>query len=198
MQALPQQPLRVRAMKNKKLLSLLRTVFLIAVSLVLGFNIYSWNARSLTGNVLPTPFGYGGAVVLSGSMEPAIMTGDMIIVKVEESYADGDVVVYQTGKMLVVHRIVASDETTVTTRGDANNANDTPIDRSQIKGKVIYKIPYIGTLVRLLKTPAATILLILGAVLTVELPYRKAKDTTDKELERIKAEIRRLKEEQND
>lgn len=184
-------------MKNKKLFALLRTVFLIIVSLVLGINIYSWNARSLTGNVLPMPFGYGGAVVLSGSMEPTIMTNDMIIVKVEESYADGDIVVFQTGKMLVVHRIVASDETTVTTRGDANNTEDTPIERSQIKGKVIYKIPHIGTAVRLLKTPVATILLILGAVLTVELPYRKAKDKTDEELERIKEEIRRLKEEQN-
>lgn len=184
-------------MKNKKLTSLLRTVFLIAVSLVLGINIYNWNARSLTGNVLPMPFGYGGAAVLSGSMEPTIMTGDMIIVRAEESYADGDIVVYQTGRILVVHRIVASDETTVTTRGDANNTEDAPIDRSQIKGKVIYKIPHVGTAVRLLKTPVATILLILGAVLTVEIPYRKAKNKADEEIERIKAEIRRLKEEEN-
>lgn len=185
-------------MRNKKFPPVLRTVFLIAVSLVLGINLYNWNAKSLTGNVLPMPFGYGGAVVLSGSMEPAIMTGELIVVKAEDSYAVGDVVVYQSGKMLVVHRIVDMDAETVTTRGDANNTNDVPIELKQIKGRVIVHVPHVGALVRLLKTPAATILLIAGAVLSVELPYRKEKEKKEEELERIKAEIRRLKEEQED
>ena len=183
-------------MQNKKFPPILRILFLIAVSLVLGINIYSWNARSLTGNVLPMPFGYGGAVVLSGSMEPAIMTDELIFVKAESDYAVGDVVVYQTGKMLVVHRIVAMDGETVTTRGDANNVDDAAVELAQIKGKVIGHIPYVGRIVRLLKTPVATILLVICAVLTVELPYLKEKEKKDEELERIKAEIRRLKEEQ--
>ena len=50
----------------KKLKAILRTVFLVAVALVLGVNVYLWNARSLMGNALPMPFGYGCAVVLSG------------------------------------------------------------------------------------------------------------------------------------
>ena len=183
-------------MQNKKKFPVLRTVFLIVVSLVLGINIYNWNARSLTGNVLPMPFGYGGAVVLSGSMEPEIAVDELIIVQAAQDYEVGDVVVYQSGHMLVVHRIVDMDGETVTTRGDANNTDDAPIDIAQVKGKVIAHIPYVGKLVRLLKTPVATIILIVGAVLSVELPYRKEKEEKDEELERIKAEIRRLKEEQ--
>lgn len=185
-------------MGNKKFPPILRTLFLIVVSLVLGINIYSWNARSLTGNVLPMPFGYGGAVVLSGSMEPAIMVDELILVKAEDSYEVGDVVVYQSGPMLVVHRIVAMDGETVTTRGDANNVDDGDIELTQIKGKVIAHIPHVGKLVRLLKTPVATVLLIVGAVVTVELPYRKEKEKKEAELQRIKDEIRRLKEEQKD
>ena len=183
-------------MQNKKFPPILRTVFLMIVSLVLGINIYSWNARSLTGNVLPMPFGYGGAVVLSGSMEPAIAVDELILVKAEDGYEVGDVVVYQTGHMLVVHRIVDMDGETVTTRGDANNVDDGSIAMNQIKGKVIAHIPHVGKVVRLLKTPVATILLIMGAVLTVELPFLKEKEKKDEELERIKEEIRRLKEEQ--
>lgn len=179
-----------------KLKALLRTLFLIVVSLVLGINIYSWNARSLTGNVLPMPFGYGGAVVLSGSMEPTIMTDELIIVKAEESYKTGDIVVYQNGRILVVHRIVDMDGQTVTTRGDANNADDGAIGLTQIKGKVIAHIPYMGALVRVMKSPVATIILIAAAVLTIELPFRREKEKKDEELERIKEEIRRLKEEQ--
>ena len=183
-------------MKNKKFPPILRTVFLIVVSLVLGINIYSWNARSLTGNVLPMPFGYGGAVVLSGSMEPTLAVDDLIIVQAADGYEVGDIVVYQTGHILVVHRIVAIDGETVTTRGDANNVDDGSIELTQVKGKVITHIPHVGKVVRLLKNPVATILLIVGAVLTVELPFLKEKEKKDEELERIKEEIRRLKEEQ--
>ena len=183
-------------MGKLKISAVLRTAFLIAISLVLGVNIYNWNAKSLTGNVLPMPLGYGGAVVLSGSMEPTLMVDDLIIVKAEESYEVGDVVVYQNGKMLVVHRIVDMDAETVTTRGDANNVNDAAVSLAQVKGKVIAHVPQVGKLVRMLKTPAATVVLIVMAVLSVELPYRKEKDKNDEELQRIKDEIRRLKEEQ--
>lgn len=179
-----------------KLKALLRTLFLIAVSLVLGINIYNWNAKSLTGNVLPMPFGYGGAVVLSGSMEPTIMTDELIVVKAEEAYEKDDIVVYQSGRVLVVHRIMQIDGETVTTRGDANNTDDTPIAMNQIKGRVIAHVPHVGALVRVMKSPVATFILIAAAVLTVELPFRREKEKKDEELERIKAEIRRLKEEQ--
>lgn len=183
-------------MENKKIMPILRTVFLIAVSVVLGINIYSWNARSLTGNVLPMPFGYGGAVVLSGSMEPTIHIDELIIVKAEDSYEVDDVVVFQSGRSLVVHRLVAFDGENVITQGDANNVTDDPVPAAQIKGRVIAHIPNVGKLVRLLKTPVATFVLIAAAVMTVELPYRKEKEKKDEELERIKAEIRRLKEDQ--
>ena len=182
-------------MGKKKVLTVLRWIFLAAVGLALGINMYRWNAQSLTGNVLPMPFGYGGAVVLSGSMEPAIMTDDLILVKAEESYGLGDVVVFQSGRMLIVHRLVAMDGETAITRGDANNVDDAAIHISQIKGKVIAQIPHVGKVIRILKTPVATVLMIGAAVLSVELPYRKEKKKRDEELDRIKAEIRRLKEE---
>ena len=183
-------------MRNKKIAPLLRMLVLLVISVVIGVNVYSWNARNLTGNALPMPFGFGGAVVLSGSMEPAISIDDLIIIRASDSFEVGDVVVYQNGRVPVVHRIVAMDGQTVITRGDANNTNDDPMDISLVKGKVIAAIPHVGKVVRLLKTPLATILLIAGAVLTVELPYQKEKDKKEEELERIKEEIRRLKEEQ--
>lgn len=184
-------------MSKKKILVILRIAVLIFVSLLVGIKLYNWNARNLTGNVLPMPFGYGASVVLSGSMEPAIKTNELILVKAEDSYEVGDVVVFQNGNVLVVHRIVAMDEETVVTRGDANNTDDQPIALEQIKGRVFAHIPHVGTVVRVIKTPVATIALILGAVLLVELPFQKEKEKKEEELEKIKAEIRRLKEEQD-
>lgn len=179
----------------KQIKSILRTAVLLIVGLAVGVNVYLWNAQTLVGNALPMPFGYGAAVVLTGSMEPTIMADDLILVQEAEDYAIDDIVVYQTGSVLVVHRIVDMDETSVTTQGDANNAPDAPIARMYIKGKVIGTVSGVGSLVRLLKSPAVTVLLIAGAVLLVELPYRKSKESEDEELEKLKAEIRKLKEE---
>lgn len=179
----------------QKLKTILRTAVLLIVGVVLGVNIYLWNAQSLVGNALPMPFGYGAAVVLTGSMEPTIMADELIFVKAEESYEIGDIVVFQSGSMLVVHRIVDMDGETVTTRGDANNAEDTPISKMYIKGKVIGHVQGVGSAVRLIKSPAVTFGLIAGAVLLVEMPYRKTKKKDDDDLEALKAEIRRLKDE---
>ena len=180
----------------KKLKALLRTLFLVAVALVLGVNVYLWNARSLMGNALPMPFGYGAAVVLSGSMEPTFSTGDLILVKEQEEFRVDDIVVFQTGNVLVVHRITEIDGETAVTRGDANNVEDAPIQLSAIKGTVFGHIPHVGALVRLLKTPAVTFGLVAAAILMVEMSFRKEKEKGDNELERIKEEIRKLKEEQ--
>jgi len=108
----------------------------------------------------------------------------------------GDVVVYQSGSVLVVHRIVELGPDTVTTQGDANNAPDEPVRMETIKGKVIHTLSGAGSIARLLKTPGATITLMAGALLLSEMAYRKDKKKDEDELDRIKEEIRRLKAEQ--
>ena len=173
-----------------------RIALIVFVSLVVGLNLYSWNAKSLMGNALPMPMGYGAAVTLTGSMEPTIMPDDLIIVAEQEAYELDDIVVYQSGSILVVHRIISIDGQSVTTQGDANPVADEPMDVSLIKGKVIAIVPVLGNVARVLKTPAATIVLLAGAVLLLEMSFRKEKQKKSDDLELIKEEIRRLKEEQ--
>lgn len=185
-------------MRRKKLKSALRTLLLIICGAVLGVNVYMANAGSLVGDRLPMPLGFGAAVVLSGSMEPEFSEGDLIIVCREDTYQVGDIVVYQEGKSLVVHRIVAINGDTVTTRGDANNTADEPIGISAVKGKVLFWIPYAGTVVGFLKTPMGTICMIAAAIALVELPRRREKQRDDAQREKILQEIRRLKQEQED
>ena len=181
---------------RKKWKNILRISLMIIASLVLGVNIYLWNARSVMGNALPMPFGYGTAVVLTGSMEPTIMIDDLIIVAETDGYEEGDVVVYQSGSALVVHRIVEVEPDTVITQGDANNAPDAPVRKEMIKGEVVGVIGGVGGLARLLKSPAATITLIAAAVLLSEMSYRKDRQKEEEDLDKIKEEIRRLKAEQ--
>lgn len=181
---------------RKKWKNLVRIVLLVIAGAVLGVNLYSWNAKSLMGNSLPMPFGCGVAVVLSGSMEPTIRIDDLIIVTEQEDYRENDIIAYQSGSMVVVHRIIQVEPDTVITQGDANNAPDAPIRKEMIKGKVVHWIPGAGRIARLLKSPVATVILVGGALLLSELTLRKEKKKDEDELEKIKAEIRRLKAEQ--
>lgn len=173
-----------------------RTAILVLCGLVVGFNIYTANANNLVGEQLPMPFGYGAAVVLSGSMEPELSAGDLIIVKEETDYQTRDIVVFQDGRSLVVHRIVGMDEETFTTKGDANNVEDSPVNRNLVKGKVIFWIPVVGHMVNLIKTPVGTLLVVILAIALVEIARRREMERDEIERQKIIEEIERLKKEQ--
>jgi len=170
-----------------------RRVLLLVVGLILGLNIYHWNAVSLAGNTLPMPMGTGVAVVLSGSMSPALETDDLIVVRKRLQYAVGDIVVYQSDTELIAHRIIARDGDRIITQGDANNVADAPVDISAVKGAVALRIPRLGALAKLLKLSAVQMLLLLGAGILLESSFQTEKRQREEELDEILAEISRLK-----
>lgn len=176
-----------------QLKSVIRISVLVLLAVLIGVSIYSINASMLGGNALPMPFGFGMTVVLSGSMEPELSVDDLLIVTPSDTYEVGDVVVYQTQRTAVVHRIVAINGDKIITRGDANNTDDDPIAKENIKGKVVFAIPFIGLIVNLIKTPFGTILLLGAAVWLLEASFKKEKDKKAEELAAIRREIEELK-----
>ncbi|MDE5984392.1 MAG: signal peptidase I [Eubacterium sp.] len=182
---------------KKKISRFFRYVLIIFISIVLGLSIYIWNAGSLVGNKLPMPFGIGAAVVLSGSMEPSISVDDMVLVREGGSYQVGDVIVYEADGMMITHRIYSKEDDTIVTWGDANPVADNPISIQQVKGTVVAVIPKIGVLVRFIKQPIVIILLVAIAFLLFELSYRKEKRIDNEEIDSVKEQIRKLKNELN-
>lgn len=172
--------------------SALRFVLLLLAGALVGLGIYSWNARSLTGDAVPMPFGYGVSVVLSGSMEPTLSVGDLLVVAEAETYREQDIVVYQSGRMAVVHRLVAIRGDEAITKGDANNSEDTPLSLTAIKGKVICVIPMVGYLLWGIRSPAGILTILVLAVLLMEGSYQNEKKEKAREQEAIKAEICQL------
>ena len=173
-----------------------RIVLILLISVFFGSMIYTVNARRVMHDEMPMPLGIGVSVVLSGSMEDALQVNDLIVVKSADAYAVDDVVVYQSGSDLIVHRIISIDGDSVVTKGDANNTADDPISLSSIKGLVVFRIPFLGLLVQLLQTTLAKILIILLAAFLLHRSWVSQKTADDAELDAIKAEIRRLKEEE--
>lgn len=89
--------------------------------------------------------------ILSGSMEPTISTGSLILVDTDVSLQlhMEDIVTFTKQDSIITHRIVKQiNDQKFITKGDANNNDDpTPLYKSQIIGKVILTIPYIGYIV---------------------------------------------------
>ena len=191
-----QSPSPTKEKKKQVLKTVLRITLLVLAALVVGTNVYLLNASRLAGDAVPMPFGIGSAVVLSGSMEPEISVGDLLIIYESKNYEVGDVVVYQSGRIAVTHRIVSISGDEVITRGDANNAEDEPITLERIKGKVVMIIPCVGYLVNIIKTPLGTFAIIALAVLLLERSFRVEKEKDDQQLKDIKAEIEKMKREQ--
>jgi len=173
-----------------------RRLVLAALGVVLGVGVCLANGRDLAGDQMPMPFGTGVAVVMSGSMSPALEVGDLVIIRERDLYEVGDVVVYQSGARLIVHRIIAREGDWITTQGDANNVSDAPIEISSVKGKVIAHVPRLGHAVNALKTPVGILTVLLIAFVVVERAFRRERNRDEKELDAIKEEIRRLKEQE--
>lgn len=190
---------------KKHLKTILRITLLVLVALIVGLNVYTLNASRLTGDMVPMPLGVGATVVLSGSMEPTLSTGDLLIIAKQDSYQVDDVVVFQANRMAVVHRIVELYEKSVQgedgeeiqqmaiTQGDANNTPDDPIQVSQIKGTVVFRLPIVGYLINMIKTPIGTILILALAIFLLERSFHKEREKDQDKLEAIRREIEKLK-----
>jgi len=129
------------------------------------------------------PFGSRVYVVQSGSMEPSVKLGSVVITKPQKSYAVNDVITFSpantsafelpTPKDTVTHRIVSVNsndgQTSYETKGDANQTKDNqPVAKSQVLGKVMLDIPYAGYAVSFIRTkPGFILLVIVPAILFI-------------------------------
>ncbi len=128
---------------------------------------------------VPMVGGYSALIVLSGSMEPTIMTGEVIVIHAEPEYKLKDILTYRDGSILVTHRIVNVTNDTYTTRGDANNTDDPPIKKSQAVGKTIFHIPYLGKAILFVQSPvglASVLFILIGLKVMYSLLRTKQED----------------------
>jgi len=121
-------------------------------------------------------FGIRMLVVKSGSMEPTIKTGALVIDKAESEYQVGEIVTFkdrENPKETITHRIVGVETqnniTLFTTQGDANGTPDsTKVTQDRILGKVIIDIPILGYIVAFARTwPGVVVLIIIPAVIII-------------------------------
>lgn len=139
--------------------------------------------------------------VQSGSMEPAIHVGSLVVVKSENVYKVGDVITYkerEDANKTITHRIFKEENTGIeryTTKGDANDSTDSNIVLpSQIIGKVVFSILYLGYPVAFARTiPGLILLVVIPATVIIYEEIRKIHHETKQIVHRR----RQKKEEKN-
>jgi signal peptidase len=131
---------------------------------------------------LPFLFDARPLVVLSGSMEPALDTGDVVVVQriAPLDARRGDIVTFrdpeQPGR-LVTHRVrslrVHDGRVRFVTRGDANNTSERwQVEAGGQISRVLYRVPDLGHVLVLLRSTGLFALLFglaLAALLVLEL-----------------------------
>lgn len=177
------------------LLMVLRGLILSFLAAIIGIDLYVAQSTLFLRDAMPMPFGYGISVVLSGSMDPALAVDDLILVHKEESYEIGDMIVFRDGNAFTVHRLKEKNEETWITRGDANDTDDSPLSPKDVKGKVVKRVKGGGKVVSAIRSPIGTILLLLLAIVLFEAPHMMRERTKKEELNSIRAEIEKLKNE---
>lgn len=125
------------------------------------------------------------AVVMSGSMEPSIKTGSLILINTtDKDINEGDIIAFHSGKAEVAHRVVEITPEGYVTKGDANETRDfSTVSANMVIGKIPFWIPALGYVIRWFSAPAGIITVVTAflCLLLLELLCKKEGDSNESE-----------------
>lgn len=190
------------------------TIILIILLLpMLVVNIVIIAESFIHPNEVPGFMGWKPFITLSGSMEPTIEVGDLVITKEVDTSTlkKNDIIAFKDGEIVVTHRILdiveENGEKKFVTKGDNNNAEDRElVSLDKVEGLYQRNIHRLGNLAIFMQTPigilvALSIPIALYIVFQItnrvsEKKYMKNKqskeDELQKEIERLKRENEKL------
>lgn len=118
-------------------------------------------------NSVPGFLGYKPLIVLSGSMKPTVLPGDIVLVQEMslDNLKTGDIIAYRSGESVITHRVLeitsSNGDRQFITKGDNNNTADRdPVAADMVEGVYLFRIPHLGNAAIFMQTPVGMILFI--------------------------------------
>ena len=189
----------------RKALNIIGITLCIFLTLIIVINGTMIVKSYIYPNKVPDFMGYKPFIVLSGSMEPTILTGDIVLTKetAAETIAKNDIITFSTDKNTVVtHRVteVVNKEGSLSflTKGDANTGSDASVVKPEnLEGKYLGRVGGVGRFAMFLQTPIGMLLFVvtplcLFIVYDVVGRSRRSKQKGSREAE-LEAELAALK-----
>ena len=103
------------------------------------------------------------AVIVGSSMEPLLHRGDLAVIRRQETYEAGDVVLYDNKELgaKVLHRILRVEHGRYVFKGDNNGFLDTerPVD-AQLVGTLWFHVPNVGLVTEWVRAPGHAALIV--------------------------------------
>jgi len=178
------EAIKKRKEKKQKIKNKIKIIAYIILIPMLIYNITLIFQAIIKPNETPSFLGIKMYVIISGSMQPELDIGDIVVVKnVEKNeLKEGDIISFRKGQTVVTHRITEvleqGNEIQFKTKGDNNNVEDLDkVKEKDVEGKVVQKISYLGNIVLLLsdKTWIITIVLFYYVYLVHDQSIQKRK-----------------------
>lgn len=115
---------------------------------------------------------YDARIVRSESMKPALEMGDVVVtgpVGSIDQVKPGMIISFSRGTEVVAHRVVSVDEEGIVTKGDAaEDADRWLVSFSDVQGRYLFRVPYLGFVSNFIRTPTGwAVLVILPATVLV-------------------------------
>ena len=152
--------------EKKNIIKQIVKKLLFIVLIVILYNTFLITKSTLDETGAKEIFGYKAFVITTDSMNPNLKIGDVVIIETvrEEKLMVGDIITMQKLGEIITHRIVeildGEKQREYITKGDNNTVEDLEtIVYSQIEGKKVLKIPFLGNIILLLRNKVYVILL---------------------------------------
>lgn len=186
---------------------ILSTVICIIILFFIVFNVTLIIESYINPNELPSFLGIKSFVIVSESMEPTIMTNDVIFIvnTSKENLEVGDIISFRTGDYINTHRIIRIEEQNgeevYITKGDNNSNEDrTPVKFQDIEGKYLFRLPKLGKITEMLKSRVTLVILLIFLVIIAYYEVRISKRKLKRKEERFeynKNLIKKIKDNNN-
>ena len=155
-----------------------KTVFLIFIIAVISIGVMFLKTND-SKNV--KVLGYSALNVMTGSMEPEIKTGSLIVIKdilIDDIKVDDVITVRTNNGSLVTHRVANVDRDNegiyLITKGDANDVYDSfKVRENMIEGKVMFNVPYVGSFMSFVKENILIVCMFITGIFIVTSSLKK-------------------------
>ena len=130
-------------------------------------------------------FGFRSFTVVTGSMEPNIHVGSVVITKTLNDYEFGEIITFKRKNLTVTHRLTGIKNGNYVTKGDKNKKPDAEfVKKTDVIGQVLIVIPYFGRIATFLKSvPGFILFVILPATIFIILELFNIKKELEKQIE---------------
>ena len=141
-----------------------KIIFWILLIIIALYSVFIMIQKLLWKDKTPSFFGYKNFIVLTGSMEPTLNIGDIVVVKETTDIEEGDIISFRVKDFVVTHRVFEvyreNGKEYYITKGDANSNTDPELlNKENVDGKYCFKIPFLGRIIHFFQKPIGLIIL---------------------------------------